>query len=98
LIGLQSLAFERVEQPAFRLGIVAMHQTDILSITIFRHRPADDDLEVGLAILPVADIAAVEANDDAALRDRQLRLVSRTAINEAGPFIRQFCFGTLGHT
>jgi hypothetical protein len=97
LIALQPLALERVEQRAFRLGIVAMHQTAISSVTIFWHRPANDDLEVRLAILPVTDIAAVKADDDAALRYRQLRPVSRTAINEAGPFLRQFCFGTLGH-
>jgi hypothetical protein len=32
------------------------------------------------------------------LRYRQLHPVSRTAINEAGPFLRQLCFGTLGQT
>ena len=46
LIGLQSLALERVEQSAFRLWVVAMHQTDVAGVTIFWHRPADDASKV----------------------------------------------------
>jgi hypothetical protein len=36
LIGLQAVAHEHVEQPALRLAIVAMHQTDITGVAIVR--------------------------------------------------------------
>ena len=98
LIGLQALAFEHVEQPALRLAIVAMHQTDVAGVAVFGHRLADDDLEVGLPVFPVADVAAIEADHDTPLRNRQPCPVGRAAIDEAGPLLREFSLGTLGHT
>src|SRR5271166_819860 len=50
LIGLQALAFEHVEQPALRLAIVAMYQTDVPRLTVFGHRLADYDFEVGQSV------------------------------------------------
>jgi hypothetical protein len=75
-----------------------MHQPDVAGVTIFWHRPTDDDLEVGFPVFPVADVAAIEADHDTALRDRQPGPISRTAVNEAGPFLRQFGLGIHGYT
>ena len=72
MVGLQTLALEHVEQSAFRLGIVAMHQTDVAGVTIFWQRPANDHLEIALPVFPAADIAAVKADYDPSFRDRQL--------------------------
>jgi len=38
-----------------------MHQAEVTRCAVFRHRAADDQLEVALPVIPVADIAAVEA-------------------------------------
>jgi hypothetical protein len=40
LVGLQTLVLEHVEQSAFRLGIVATHETNVAGVTIFWQRPA----------------------------------------------------------
>src|SRR5258708_1220619 len=75
-----------------------MHQTDVAGVTVFGYRLTDDDLEIGLWIVPVTYIAAVEADHDAAFRDRQPGPVRRTAINETGPLLLQFSFDALGDT
>jgi hypothetical protein len=97
LVGLQTLALEHVEQPAFRLGIVAMHQTDVAGVTIFGQRPANDHLEIALPVFPVADIAAVKADYDPSFRDRQLLPFRRATVDEAGPLLPEFGFRPLGH-
>ncbi len=74
-----------------------MYQTDVAGVTIFWQRPADDDLEVGLPVFPVADIAAVKTDDDPSFRDRQLLPFRRAAVDEAGPFLPEFGFRALGH-
>ena len=73
-----------------------MHQTDVAGVTVFRHRLADDDLEIGLPVFPVAHIAAIEANHDATFRDGQLGPIRRAAVDEAGPLLPEFGLGTLG--
>jgi hypothetical protein len=75
-----------------------VHQTDVAGVTVFRHRLADDDLEIGLAVFPVAHIAAIEANHDATFRDGQLGPVCRAAVDEAGPLLPELSLGTLGDT
>ena len=75
-----------------------MHQTDVAGVTIFGHRLANDDLEIGLAVFPVAHIAAIEADHDATFRDGQPGPVRWTAIDEAGPLLPEFGLGTLGDT
>jgi hypothetical protein len=98
LIGLQALTLEHIKQSALRLAIVAMHQTDVSGVAVFGHRLANDDLEVGLSVLPVPDVAAIQADHDAPLRKRQPCPVGRATFDEAGPLLREFGFGTLGHT
>ena len=62
LVRLQALTFEQIEQTAFGFGIISMHQTDVTGIAVFRYRLTDDDLEIGLSIVPVTYIAAIEAD------------------------------------
>lgn len=96
LIGLQALALENLEQPALGFLIVAMRQAQVARRTVFGHRAADDELEVALAIRPVAHVAAVDADDDAALRNRQGLPLRGAALDETGPLVTQFGFGALG--
>jgi hypothetical protein len=75
-----------------------MHQTDVAGVTVFGYRLTDDDLEIGLSIVPVTYIAAVETDHDAAFRDRQPGPVRRTAIDKTGPLLFQLSFDALGDT
>src|SRR4051812_48853058 len=97
LVRLQTLALEYVKEPTLWLAVVAMRQTNVAGVSIFGHRLPDNELEVRLPVLPVADIAAIKADHDASFRDGQLGPIRRAAINEAGPLFAKFGFGTLGH-
>ena len=98
LVRLQALALQHLEQPTLRFPIVAVHQAEVARRPIFGHRAADDELEIALSVVPVADIAAVEGRHDAAFRDRQLLPLGRTAVDEAGPLLAQLGLGALGDT
>ena len=50
-----------------------------------------------LAIVPVAHIAAIEADDNAAFRNRQLPPLRRAAINEAVLLLAEFSFDTFSY-
>ena len=71
LVGLQSLTFQQLGQPALRLPVIAMHQANVAGPAVVRHGPADDQLEVGLPVVPVPDVAAIQADDNPPFRDRQ---------------------------
>src|SRR5208282_5215020 len=70
----------------------------IAGVTVFGYRLTNDDLEIGLAVFPVAHIAAIEADHDATFRDGQPGPIRRAAIDEAGPLLSEFGLGALGHT
>jgi hypothetical protein len=91
------LAREHVDQPPLRLLVVAVHQAEVACVTILRHRPADDDLEVAGLLGPVADVAAVEPNHDPPLRVGEMAPVDRAAVDEARPLVAEFRLGPLGH-
>lgn len=97
LVGLEALLLHQLEQPALRLAIEAVDEVDVSWCPIFRQRAADDQLEVGLPVRPVANIAAVGTDRDAALRDRQLCPVSRAAVDQARPLFAEFGLGTFRH-
>ena len=98
LVRLQTLALEYVEQPALRLVIVTMRQTDVAGVTIFRHRSADDDLEITLLVFPVANVTTIKADHDAPFWNGQLLPVRRAAVDEAELLLLEFSFGTFGDT
>ena len=75
-----------------------MHQPDVTGATVFRYRLTDDDLEIGFSIFPIAHIAAVEADHDAAFRNGQPTPVRWTAINETRPLLLQLGFDSPGDT
>ena len=95
---LQTLALKYIEQPALRLVIIAMRQTNVASVTIFRHRSANDDLEITLLVVLVANVTTIEADHDAPFRNGQLLPVRCAAVDEAEPLLLKFGFGTLGDT
>jgi hypothetical protein len=96
-IGLQALLLEQLEKPAFRLLIIVMDQAQIAGRAVLGQGAADDEFKVALAIVPVAHIAAVEANDNAAFRNLQLPPLRGAAIDEAVLLLAQFCFGAFSH-
>ena len=57
-----------------------------------RHRLADDDLELLPFVVPVAQVGAVDADDDRPLRHGQLLSVGGIVFNfsETGPLIAEF--------
>jgi hypothetical protein len=75
-----------------------MHQTDVTGVPVFRYRLTDDDLEIGLSIVPITYIAAIEADHDAAFRDGQPGPIPRTTTDETRPLLPEFSLGALGHT
>ncbi len=77
LIDLEALAFEMIDDAPLRLAIVAMHKANVPGFPILGYGSADNELEVLLSVAPVADVAAVEADDHTAFRDRQIRPIAR---------------------
>jgi hypothetical protein len=67
LVGLNALLLEIVEDAPQQLAIVAVDEIDRAGTTIFEERAADDEFDVFLPLVAVTNIAAMEANDDAAL-------------------------------
>ena len=66
LVDPQVLGTQHLEQPAFWLVIMGLNQVAV--VPILRHRLADDDLELLLFVVPVAQVGAVDADDDWPLR------------------------------
>src|SRR5215472_7787808 len=97
LIGLQTLTLEQFEEPAFGPLLIGMDQAHIARRAVLGQGAADDEFKVALAIVPVAHIAAIEADDNAAFRNRQLPPLRRAAINEAVLLLAEFCFGTFSY-
>ena len=57
--------------------ILAADQAEVAVVAILGHRLADHDLEVLLFVVPVPDVAAVDADDDRFLRDGRLAAAGR---------------------
>src|SRR5215831_19450717 len=97
LISLQTLTLEQFEEPAFGLLIIAMDQAQIARRAVLGQGAADDEFKVALAIVPVAHIAAIEADDNAAFRNRQLPPLGRAAVNEVVLLLAKFRFSTFSY-
>ena len=89
---------KRAPQDApLRLAVVAVDETDVPRMTIFGQRAADDQLEVFLSVVAVADVSAIQADDDAAIRNGQVHPVARASIlHEGDSFFRQLPLDTAG--
>ena len=85
LIGLDALAFQQVHQAAFRPAVKTVDDAKVPRRSVLRHRPADDDLEIALPLVPVADIAAVETDHDAPVENRKVRPVPRRTVEAFAP-------------
>src|SRR3954453_5160985 len=75
----QALALHNRAKPASRLLILAADEAEIPVVATRGQRFADHDLEVVFLVVPVADVAAIEADDDRSLRDRPRRALGGTA-------------------
>jgi hypothetical protein len=76
-----------LEQPACWFVIIGLNQVTV--VPNLRHRFANDDLELLPFVVPVAQVCAVDANDDRPLRHGQLLSTGRVSFNDAGPFITE---------
>jgi hypothetical protein len=84
-----------VENAPLRLAIIAVDETDIAGTAIFGERAADDAFEVFLPVVAVANIAAIQADDDAPLGNGQINPVTRAGILHIGhQLFRQFWLDT----
>src|ERR687898_3050099 len=92
LVDLQVLGAQHLEQPAFWLVIMGLNQAEVAVVPNLRHRLADDDLELLPFVVPVAQVGAVDADNDRPLRQGQFLAVSSVAVNfsEAGLSIAEF--------
>ena len=92
LVHPQVLGAQHLEQPAFWLVIMGLNQAEVAVVPNLRHRLADDDLELLPFVVPVAQVCAVDANDDRPLRYGQPLAVGRVAFDfsEAGLSIAEF--------
>src|SRR3954447_2809384 len=66
----QILSAQNLAEPPPGLLILAPDQAEVTVIATCGHGFADDDLEVVLFVVPVPDVAAVDADDDCRLRER----------------------------
>jgi len=71
---------------------MGLNQAEVAVVPNLGHRLADDDLELLPFVVPVAQVGAVDANDDRPLRYGQLLSVGGIALNfnETGPLIAEF--------
>src|SRR6185436_14338789 len=96
LVRLQSLARQDVNEAALRFAVVPMHEAEVARGAVLRQGAADDDLEVALSLDPVTNIAAIEADHDTTLRDRQRLPVRRTPVDKGGSLLRELGLDALG--
>src|SRR3954471_16861890 len=68
LVDPQILGTQHLEQPASWLVIMGLDQAEGAVVPNLRHRLADDDLELLAFVVPVAQVGAVDADDDRPLR------------------------------
>ena len=61
---------QNLAEPPPGLLILAPDQAEVTVIATCGHGFADDDLEIVLFVVPVPDVAAVDADDDCRLRER----------------------------
>src|ERR671910_2747968 len=71
LVDLQVLGAQHLEQPAFWLVIMSLNQVAVAVVPNLGYRLADDDLELLPFVVPVAQVGAVDADDDRPLRRGQ---------------------------
>ncbi len=71
---------------------MSLNQAEVAVVPNLGHRLADDDLELLPFVMPVAQVGAVDADDDRPLRYGQLLAVGRVAFtfSEAGLSIAEF--------
>ena len=59
-----------------------MHQTDVARRAVFRDGSPNDQLEAGLSLVPIPDVTAVQADNDAPFRDWQLGPLYRATLDK----------------
>jgi hypothetical protein len=97
LIGLKALTPEMIDDAALRLAIVAMDETDVAGVSLFGNGSADDQLKVPLSVTPVADVAAVQADNPPSIADRQILPIARVcALRKLGPLLNEIGLYPLG--
>ena len=68
---------------------MGLNQAEVAVVPNLGHRLADDDLELLPFVVPVAQVGAVDADDDRPLRHGQLLSTGGVSFNDAGPFITE---------
>lgn len=77
------------DAPLWR-AIVTVDEADIAKIAIFGQRAANDKLEILLPVIAVADVAAIQTDDDTPVWNGQVHPVAWAGIlHEGASFFRQ---------
>src|SRR5215510_3486777 len=105
LIHLMPLRPQDLEEAPFWFRIQGLHKTqalagrDLLLVVSSEGEDtfADNDFELLPFLLPVADIAAIDADGEGAIGDGQSLPISGTALHKGPPCFTQFVFAALGH-
>src|ERR687898_677855 len=83
LVDLQVLGTQHLEQPAFWLVIMSLNQAEVAVVPNLGYRLADNDLELLPFVVPVAQVCAVDADNDRPRRHGQFLAIGGIALNEA---------------
>jgi hypothetical protein len=96
--GLHALAGENLEQTAFGLGVVGLHEPERLGRAVVGHRLAGDHLKPAVAaraLLAAMDVGAVEADDERQVRARQILPGGGAAVDEAAALVAELVLEAL---
>ena len=94
---LQVLTPEHRGQVPPRLRVVALDEAEALGRPVRRDSLADNDHEVGLLALPVAQVAAIDADRDRLRGCRQAGTLTRTAGEREARLGAELGLQTAGH-
>src|SRR5690242_10904422 len=83
LVPVQALVVKNLEQPAPWLVVVGLDQAEVTVPAVFGHGLADDDLELPLLVVPVADVATIDADEDRPRGNRQLPRLGAAGLLDA---------------
>src|SRR5712692_5142023 len=97
LMVLHALRLQYLTQPVFRFGIVGLDKAKAFGGLVRRHRLADNDFEVALLLVPVADIPTIETNRYGPLEVGRQATATATTVNKDSLFFSQLFFAALGH-
>src|SRR5271163_842952 len=76
---------------------MSLHKTEVPRVTVFWYGFANNDFEIVLPVIPVAHVAAIDADNNRSFWNRQLSPFGRATLNEARALLPELHFATFGY-